>query len=761
MSRGERPPVQLMLLWHMHQPGYGSPRAGRPILPWTRLHATKDYLDMVEAVLERPGLAVTFNLVPSLLEQVAAAAAGVGDPTLDLATAEPASLDEAARRLLEARLTIVPEWARRRFPGLDRIALRHQAGASPPPLADADVVDLAVLHTLAWIDPRFYARPSLAPLVRRAAAPEAGAGTFTLDDRATVLAEAHALVAEVIPRYRALVTRSTRSEISVTPAYHPILPLLCDTDAARRAMPAVPLPARRFTHPEDASAHLRAARRVGTNAFGLPPVGLWPSEGSVSPEVVGLARDAGFRWLASDAEVLARSRVAGGGGPGPWAHARPWRLGEGGPLLFFRDRELSDKIGFVYAKWDAKDAVADVLAHLARLREGWPGDEPARLLVALDGENCWETYPDDGNDFLARLYDTLLATPWVRTTTPGEVVNEPGIERSIGRLEHLHSGSWIEANFRIWIGHPEKNRAWDAVGRTRAMLAEAFPEDGGGPPDVAFWDGAEAVWAEDLGGTHAPAPPADPAEETATARLERRRQAWRHVLVAEGSDWCWWYGDDHFTGDKATFDRILRDHLSRAWELAGREVPGELRSSFGVARVSEERKSPTGLLSPTINGRLSHFYEWDGAGRWRPAAAGGSMHAGGSGPRVRAILYGFDEERLSVRVDLDPGPAGATTSVALELVEPASVHVEVAHGTDRPLRSTRPDGGPLEGVAAAWEGVCEFAVPFRALGVEPGARIAWIVTVREAGRVVETAPAHTPLAIEAPGPDVRARYWSA
>jgi alpha-amylase/alpha-mannosidase (GH57 family) len=758
MSRGERPPVQLMLLWHMHQPGYGSPRAGRPILPWTRLHATKDYLDMVEAVLERPGLAVTFNLVPSLLEQLAAAAAGIGDPVLDLVRADPASLDEAARGLLETRLSIVPDWARRRFPGLERLARRRESAL---PLGDDEIVDLSVLHTLSWIDPRFHARPALKPLVRQAER-EAGPGAFTRDDRATALGEAHALVGEVIPRYRAIVTRSTRSELSVTPAYHPILPLLCDTDVARRAMPAVPLPTVRFAHPEDAAAQLRAARRAGTNAFGLPPIGLWPSEGSVSPEVVGLAAEAGFRWLASDAEVLLRSRAAGGAAFGPWPHARPWRLGEGGPLLFFRDRELSDKIVFVYARWSAEDAVADVLAHLARLRDGWPGPEPARLLVALDGENCWETYPNDGNDFLARLYDTLLATPWLRTTTPGEVTTDPDIARSVGHLEQLHSGSWIEANFRIWIGHPEKNRAWDAVARTRAMLAQAFPEDAGGPPDVAFWDGAEPVWGEDLGGPAAPLPPtgADAlAAEAPAARLERRRQAWRHVLVAEGSDWCWWYGDDHFTGDKATFDRILRDHLSRAWELAGREVPVELRSAFGLARVSEERTAPSGLVSPTINGRLSHFYEWDGAGRWRPAAAGGAMHGGGAGPRVRAILHGFDEERLSVRADLDRG--SPETSVALEFVDPAGFHVEVARGGDAPLRSTSPGGGPIVGASAAWEGVCEFAVPFRALGVEPGARIAWIVTVRESGHVVETAPAHTPLSIEVPGPDVRARYWSA
>jgi alpha-amylase/alpha-mannosidase (GH57 family) len=755
-----------MLLWHMHQPGYGSPRAGRPVLPWTRLHATKDYLDMVETVLERPGLAVTFNLVPSLLEQIAAAAAGVADPELDFARADPASLDEAARRTLHTRLSIVPAWARHRFPGLERLVHRPEAAAAASasaaaggasPLGDAEIVDLTVLHALAWIDPRYHARPALAPLVRRAE--ESPTPAFTLAERAIVLATAHALLAEVLPSYRRLVTRSARSELSVSPADHPILPLLCDTEIARRAMPNVPLPGVRFAHPEDAAAHLRASRRMAENAFGRAPIGLWPSEGSVSPEVVELAGNAGYRWLASDGEVLARSQPAGGGSFGPWAHARPWRLHGTGPWMFFRDRELSDKIGFVYAKWPADAAVADFLARVAQLRDAWPGPGPARLLVALDGENCWEWYPNDGNDFLARLYDTLLATPWIQTRTPAEVVSDPEIEASAGELQQLHSGSWIEANFRIWIGHPEKNRAWDSVARARTMLGEAFPEDANGPPDTAFWDGVEPVWGEDLGGRPAPLPPASPeglAAEPAAARLERRRQAWRHVLIAEGSDWCWWYGDDHFTSDKATFDLILRDHLSRAYELAGRDVPAELRSAFGIARVSEERKPPTSLITPSIDGRLAHFYEWDGAGRWLPAGAGGSMHGG---RRVSAVFHGFDEERLYVRADVD----GATpeTTVELEFVEPAGASIEVARGEESPLHSASAAGEPLADVSAAWDGVCEFSVPFRSLGVAPGSRLAWVVIVREGGHAAETAPDQTPLSIEVPGPDVRARYWSA
>ncbi len=704
---------------------------------------------MAEAVLERPDLAVTINVVPSLLEQLAAAAAGVGDPELDLARADPAMLDDDARRTMIARLTIVPTWARARFPALERLARRREAGAADPTLlTDDEAVDLAVLHALAWIDPRFHARPALAPLVAKAAV--APGGGFTPAERDVVHAEAQALVAAVLPRHRALVVPGSRAEISVTPAYHPILPLLCDTDVARRAMPEVPLPATRFAHPGDALAHLKASRRVAANAFGHAATGLWPSEGSVSPEVVRLAGEAGYRWMGSDAEVLYRSTPAGGGSFGAWAHARPWRLTEGGPWLFFRDRELSDKIGFAYSHWPAADAVADVLARLAHLRDTWSGPGPARLFVALDGENCWEWYPDDGNDFLARFYDALTSTPWIETKTPTEVIAEVEADGTGGTLDALHTGSWIEANFRIWIGHPEKNRAWDAVARTRAMLAEAFPEDAAGPPDSAFWDGVEPVWGEDLRGF----PPGDAGEPG--DRDERRRQAWRHLMVAEGSDWCWWYGDDHFTADKETFDRILRDHLIRAYVLADRPVPADFRAAFGVARVSEERRPPSALVAPKVSGRLGHYYEWNGAGVWRPAGAGSAMHGG---RRIVAILHGFDEQTLFVRADLEH--VAATTSVGLEFLEPPGFRIEIAAGPGQAPLSTDPSGAPIAGAAAALETLAEFSLPFASLRVEPGFRVSFVITVRKDGHVVESAPEHGPIVVEAPGPNVGMGYWSA
>lgn len=756
MSGRPDAPVQLLLLWHQHQPGYGSPAAGRPVLPWVRLHATKDYLDMADRLLARPALAVTTNLVPSLLEQLAACEAGVGDPELDLAGSAPADLDDDARRLLLARLGIVPLWARNRFPALARFAERRAAN-DPVPLSDAEVIDLQALHTLAWIDPLYYGRPGVVDPVARAGRGEPSG----MPEKDQLLLEAKQIAHEVLPRFRTLAAHP-RGEVSVSPFYHPILPLLVDVSSARRALPQIALPHEPFAHPEDARAHLVAARRTAERALGVAAQGLWPSEGSVSPEVVELAREAGFVWLASDEEVLRRSLEASGRPTDdPWAHARPWQVGEGsgdgGPWLFFRDRELSDRIGFAYSRWPAGDAVQDFMARLEQLRDAWKGPGPARLLVALDGENCWENYPDDGDEFLERLYDALEGTEWLGTTTPRAVVAELESASASGakagdRFATLHSGSWIGGTFRIWIGHPEKNRAWEAVSHARRALVAGFPETAGAPPAEAFWDGAEPVWGEDLRGV----PPEEGPD--ALPREEARRQAWRHLMIAEGSDWCWWLGDDHYTADKAMFDHVLREHLIRVYELAGQVVPAELLTPIGASPVNEERTAPRAVLLPSINGRLTSYYEWNGAGRWRPAGAGGAMHAN---RHVREIDYGYDERNLYVRVQL--AAASPRTIVGVEFLEPEGYRVLVERNGNA-VRVEAPEAASPDGkqnVRAAWETVVEMAVPFAFLARSRGQAVRWVVTVREGPHVTESAPDGDPLGVEVPGPDLEARFWSA
>jgi hypothetical protein len=327
--------------------------------------------------------------------------------------------------------------------------------------------------------------------------------------------------------------------------------------------------------PADAEEQLRAALARHGAAFGRAPAGMWPPEGSVSPEVATLAVRAGVRWLASDEGVLWRSLPEAGRRVLLY---RPWRfVTAGGEVaLFFRDRELSDRIGFVYHHWHPEEAAADFVARVRRIGEEHAGETPPLVAVILDGENCWENYADDGGPFLDALYARLEAEPEVRTVTPSEVLAARG---TLDALPALHSGSWIDADFHIWIGHPEKNLAWDLIARTRRMLVEAgiTPENG--------------------------AP------------------IWEHLYAAEGSDWFWWLGEDHYTGDKELFDRLFREHLEMVWQLAGRPLPRWLEQPIVHAAAARPGLGTNGLLRLATDGRQTEFYEWHEAGRVRLPAA--------------------------------------------------------------------------------------------------------------------------------------------
>src|SRR5215831_2720887 len=95
------PHIQLCFLWHMHQPFYKDLISGEYRLPWTRLHALKDYYGMVKILEEFPQVRQTFNLVPSMILQVDEYARGVAaDPFLEAALKPAESLTEAEQTFL-------------------------------------------------------------------------------------------------------------------------------------------------------------------------------------------------------------------------------------------------------------------------------------------------------------------------------------------------------------------------------------------------------------------------------------------------------------------------------------------------------------------------------------------------------------------------------------------------------------------------------------------------------------------------------------
>jgi alpha-amylase/alpha-mannosidase (GH57 family) len=585
---------------------------------------------------------------------------------------------------------------------------------------DQELTDLQVLFNLSWVGFGGLADDEGLRALR------AKGQNFEQADVEYLLGAQRRLLAQVVPRWRALAERG-QVELSSTPYHHPILPLVCDTDAARRALPGLPLPPR-FTHPEDARWHVREAMASHARRFGAPPRGMWPAEGSVSPEALEVLASEGVGWACSDEGVLLHSL------PPEAARLpslyRPWRVaaGAGGELaMLFRDRPLSDLIGFTYARAVAKEAVADFLGRLRAVGEAWARDGqegPATVGVFLDGENAWEHYQGSGHDFLEALYAGLEGSGQVATATVGEAV----LGAAGPAVPRIHSGSWIEASYRIWIGHEEDRLGWTALGKARDAVSAA-----------------ERSGATDPG------------------RLERAR---RHLYAAEGSDWYWWYGDDFASEQLAEFDALFRGHVVQAALLAGATPPVEALAPIKkvdtapLAAEAKPLREPTLLLTPVLDGRETDFYEWQGSGLYRPGQPRGSMYGGAQAFQV--LRFAFDLAALHLRLDPAESPGRAAevgNHLRVELLgRDRQVEVDFELVPDGRVRPGRAPGGAEAGQAAFLE-VLELSIPFAALGLEPGDKVALAVHVLRAMVEVERLPRYGFVTLSVPDADFEGVNW--
>ena len=613
--------IHLVILWHMHQPQYRDPASGRYVLPWTRLHALKDYWGMVRVIEEFPRVHAVFNVVPSLAAQLEEYASGNFDePWFTLAFSPAESLtDEGKSELLTRGFQLNHENLMRRWPRYAELFdWAQQAGNDAIRTFNLrDWRDLQLLSQLAWMDEEYLARdPEVSRLSKKGS-------DFSEADKEVLKAKQIELLGRVLPEYRRA-QDAGQIEISTTPFYHPILPLVCDTDIASTANPWTPLPRPAFRHPEDAREQLVRARKNHERLFGKPPVGLWPSEGSVSDQALTIAAELGFKWFASDEGVLGRTFNVGfgRGADGVPANAErlyaPLRLQFGGRDItgFFRDHYLSDLVGFVYSRMDAAAAADDLHRRIRAIGERVQIDRPLTVSLILDGENAWEYYPGNGREFLRQFYRRIGSDPDIRTMTGSEALAAAG---RLDPVEHIFPASWINANFDIWIGHSEDVTAWN-------LLRDARD----------FYEAA----------TKKAAPGVAPTEAQVATAFDA-------LLAAEGSDWCWWFGADHSSANDAEFDDFYRKLLSEVYRSLGADAPDELAEPIKHQPVRAEILPPSSWLDVRIDGRETNYFEWMGAGFYLPQELESAMHG-----RIRVlqqIRYGFSEDQLFVRLDFFQG----------------------------------------------------------------------------------------------------------
>jgi alpha-amylase/alpha-mannosidase (GH57 family) len=609
--------VNLVILWHMHQPQYRDPATGSYLLPWTRLHALKDYWGMVKILEEFPGVHVTFNLVPLLAAQIEEYASGkFREPWFDIVFADADSLTAEQRREVLERAFHVNETFLRRWPRFGELHSQLRSGGMEACVAhftSREWRDLQMLSQLAWMDEEYLAKdPVTSELSRKGK-------NFTENDKAALREKQLALLAAVLPEYH-LASDRGQIEISTTPYYHPILPLLCDTDIARVSNPHSPLPAPPFRYLQDAREHLVRAREYHVRVFGKLPAGLWPSEGAVSDRALEIAMEVGYQWFATDEGVLGRTRNIGFwrdplGYPenGPKLYT-PWRLKRGTREMIglFRDHYLSDLVGFVYSRMGAETAADDLYRRLRLIGERQPAGQTATVSLILDGENAWEFYPGNGREFLRQFYRRIEADPEIRPLTASEAIAEA---TDLPQLDEIFPASWINANFDVWIGDAEDIRAWDLLREAREAYERAAERSASGSAATA-------------------------------AQLARAYEA---VLAAEGSDWCWWYGPEHASANDAEFDDLYRKHLTEIYKALGEQAPDELAQPIQHVFVRARRVPPMAYLDVKVDGRESNYFEWLGAGFYATDRHSGAMH--GRNYVLDDLYYGFGPQHFYLRVD--------------------------------------------------------------------------------------------------------------
>lgn len=716
----------------MHQPVYKDSLTGKYLMPWVRLHSTKGYYDMVRILAGFPKIHQTFNLVPSLLSQIEDYTSGRADDDFLNISRKPADTlnDEDKDFLLSNFFMANWDTMIKPYPRYWELLTKrgfkedNDLKAALSSFAVNDLRDLQVYFNLVWFG--YMAREDY-PVINKLL--EKGRD-FTEEDKALVLDTQLAVMKQIIPTYKKF-QDAGQIEIIVSPFYHPILPLLVDTDIAKRAMPHAPMPDR-LTAPEDARQQIEKSITYYEKHFGMKPRGMWPSEGSVCPELISIFSDAGIKWIATDEEILMNSMNVSDKGNALFI---PYKAKHNGHFInmIFRDHWLSDLIGFVYSKNEPAGSANDMLHNISLIGDyvsQHTKDDNHLVSIILDGENPWEYYPDGGRKFLTALYEKLSSSENIRTVTVSEYLEgNPPTET----INNLFSGSWINHNYDIWIGSTEENTAWNYLKKTRDFLLDNAGKNG------------------------------------SAAGKQKLAQAWECIYTAEGSDWFWWYGDDFSTDNDELFDKLFRLNLSNVYKILNLPAPEYLN----IPIITEERVTikvePVGFIDPIIDGLNTHFYEWQEAGCYDARKPGGTMHKAEN--YLSAIYYGFNSKNMFFRLDplrVEDLKNTKELLIHIHMIKPSenklSFHCAFPDKSKQYYtHSVSSDGVNFNDIhnhkTICSDKIIELSIPFKELKFKSGEEVHFFVQVKRGEIELERQPKTGYISFKVPGEDYTTEMW--
>jgi len=696
--------LKVNIVWHLHQPYYRAAGDKLFMLPWVRLHTLKEYHDMAEMVERHPKTAVTFNWSPALLKQVEEYVDGRKDEMQKLREKAASDLTPEERyQLVRGSFRANPATMIKPYPALAKLhdrweaERRERAAGQELHWNDQVIRDCQVWGTLIWFGFSALKKyPEIDELRKKAEG-------FTPEDKIKLKEIEQKLLAELLPRWKNI-CHKTAAEISVNPYFHPIAPLLCNYSDIEEAMPDVPQPERSINWPGDVRWHLQEAKNAAQKYFDIDSVGLWPSEGSVSESFMNLVDECGFRWVATDEALLHRAfgQKTNKFQAYSWKNRLP---------VFFRDTKLSDLIGFDYSRLESSDAVNDFFKRLEQIKNTTE-PRPERLLtVILDGENPWEHFYGGGENFLDQLYSRFKKSDQFQTITPNKYLQEG---HNLTSFDRMGAGSWINGDFNIWGGSSEDVRAWELLAETREALYS--------------WENLDAEQANDC---------------------------WRALYAAQGSDWFWWYGEPFHSEDDEKFDRLFRENLIYIYKRGGHPEPSYLHYPLHSTE-SPGYEPPRNFISPEIEGRETHYWEWWGAAKIITSSSTGSMAR--STDRIKTIRCGSDEDYIYFYVSFSQRP------------EDEALCRLAVNGSCFELGPLKNNSGKLaftdsqqtvEESAWAYGQILECKIPLSETKLKPGDYCNFQLIFRKDNTIFERFPVREKLAIPLLDKKTEASEWTA
>ncbi|MCP4652882.1 MAG: hypothetical protein GY858_05810 [Candidatus Omnitrophica bacterium] len=514
-------PTKIIFIWHMHQPCYRHPSRNYYILPWVRLHGVKDYYGMAKVVEKFEETRVVFNYSGILLEQLTDYVENQAQDYYGiLSLKNPAKLTKEEKSFIIERFFSI-NFDRHIKPNPRFLQLHTKKASHKQNFTLKDIGDLQAIFNLCWFHPYTIKKDkNLKALIKKGK-------DYTQQDRRYIIDKHYQVLKEIFPLLKKLIARN-QVELTITPHHHPIMPLIYDTDVLKE-IPYLKRPALRFYSPDDCHWHLNRAKEVFRHIFAVDPNGSWPSEGSVSENVLDIYAKEGFNWVGTDEAILFKS-LSNESVPYDMIKNQrhmiysPYNFR--GVNIFFRDRNLSDAMGFTYSGWDdSVFAANDLLEHFKRTHNHIKNLSQQRVItIIMDGENAWEYYNNSGVEFLETLYSSLEKTSILTTSTPSKFLQKG----SSKHLERLSPGSWINGDFGVWVGSKENNRYWDILRKIKDTIDRS---------------------------------------KTDKETLQKVKD---YFHLIEGSDWYWWNTFEDFSGE---FKNIFFTYAQEIYALLNKKIP--------------------------------------------------------------------------------------------------------------------------------------------------------------------------------------------